>query len=141
MSDNGHKTINLPANITIRDLAQAINASPIEVIKTLMANGVMANINQQIDFDTAAIVVAEMGFEATLETPEIHEDESAGEIPLWRRVIAGEDPSLLGQETACCHNPGPCRSWKNHLTGCHPPYQCGRRRSRWYHPTHWRLSG
>ena len=38
MSDNGHKTINLPAIITIRDLAQAIDASPIEVIKTLMAD-------------------------------------------------------------------------------------------------------
>ncbi len=97
MSDNGHKTIKLPANIAIRDLAQAINASPIEVIKTLMANGVMATINQQIDFDTAAIVVAEMGFDATLETTDVHEDENVGEIPLWRQVIAGEDPSLLVQ--------------------------------------------
>ena len=97
MSDNGHKTIKLPANIAIRDLAQAINASPIEVIKTLMANGVMATINQQIDFDTAAIVVAEMGFDATLETTDVREDENVGEIPLWRQVIAGEDPSLLVQ--------------------------------------------
>ena len=46
-----------------------MQTSPIEVIKTLMANGVMANINQQIDFDTAAIVASEMGYEATLETP------------------------------------------------------------------------
>jgi translation initiation factor IF-2 len=70
MSDNGHntKTIELPANITVRELAQIIQTSPIEVIKTLMANGVMANINQQIDFDTAAIVASEMGYEATLET-------------------------------------------------------------------------
>src|SRR5512137_1544342 len=99
MSENGRNlnTIELPQSITVRDLARTINSSPIEIIKTLMANGVMANINQQIDFDTAAIVVAEMGFEATLETPEIHEDESLGEIPLWRRVIAGEDPSLLVQ--------------------------------------------
>jgi translation initiation factor IF-2 len=97
MSDNGHQTIKLPANIAIRDLALAINASPIEIIKTLMSNGVMATINQQIDFDTAAIVAAEMGFEATLETPDVQEDESTGEIPLWRRVIAGEDPSLLVQ--------------------------------------------
>ncbi len=43
-----------------------------------MANGVMANINQQIDFDTAAIVAAEMGYEAALETPEeeIEEDQA-----------------------------------------------------------------
>jgi len=72
-----------------------MDASPIEIIKTLMANGVMANINQQIDFDTAAIVAAEMGYEVTLETPEADEEEDQGEIPLWRRVIEEEDPAEL----------------------------------------------
>src|SRR3990172_6195755 len=97
MSDNGHdtKTIELPASISVRDLAQNIDASPIEVIKTLMANGVMANINQLIDYDTAAIVAAEMGYEATLESPELITEEDIGEIPLWRRIIADEDPSQL----------------------------------------------
>jgi translation initiation factor IF-2 len=95
MSENGHKTIELPPNITVRDLAQAINASPIEVIKALMANGVMANINQLIDFDTAAVVASEMGYEATLETPDLAKSEEIGEIPLWRRLIAGEDPKNL----------------------------------------------
>lgn len=95
MGDNGHqKTIELPATITVRELAQSIQASPIEVIKTLMANGVMANINQQIDFDTAAIVAAEMGFEANLEAPP-EKEEQAGEIPLWRQLIADEDQSSL----------------------------------------------
>ncbi len=97
MSDNGHstKTIELPANITVRELAQIIQSSPIEVIKTLMANGVMANINQQIDFDTAAIVASEMGYEATLETPEVVQEEEEGEIPLWRRQIADESSDNL----------------------------------------------
>jgi translation initiation factor IF-2 len=97
MSDNGHneKTIELPASITVRELAQSIQSSPIEVIKTLMANGVMANINQQIDFDTAAIVAAEMGYEATLEATELNTEEDQGEIPLWRRVIATEPADML----------------------------------------------
>jgi translation initiation factor IF-2 len=97
MSDNGHneKTIELPASITVRELAQSIKSSPIEVIKTLMANGVMANINQQIDFDTAAIVAAEMGYEATLEAAELVTEEDQGEIPLWRRVIANEPADKL----------------------------------------------
>jgi translation initiation factor IF-2 len=96
MSDNGRRTKNiiLPPTITVRDLAQAIQSSPIDIIKSLMANGVMANINQQIDFDTAAIVAAEMGYEAALETPE-EEIEETGEVPLWRRTIAGEDPKEL----------------------------------------------
>lgn len=96
MGDNGHnKSIELPASITVRELAESIQASPIEVIKTLMANGVMANINQQIDFDTAAIVAAEMGYDATLEALEAETEDEIGEIPLWRRVIADEDPSEL----------------------------------------------
>ena len=96
MGDNGHnKSIELPASITVRELAESIEASPIEVIKTLMANGVMANINQQIDFDTAAIVAAEMGYDATLEAAEAGAEDEIGEIPLWRRVIADEDPSDL----------------------------------------------
>jgi translation initiation factor IF-2 len=97
MSDNGHKmkSIELPATISVRELAYAIQSSPIEVIKNLMHNGVMANINQQIDFDTAAIVASEMGYEATLETPDNAVEEDFGEIPLWRRQIADENPKDL----------------------------------------------
>lgn len=96
MSENGrNKTIELPPTITVRELAKSIEASPIEVIKTLMANGVMANINQQIDFDTAAIVAAEMGYEAVLETPQTAGEEDTGEIPLWRKLIADEESQNL----------------------------------------------
>jgi len=93
MSNNGNK-IELPASIVIRDLAQKIEKSPIDLIKKLMSNGVMATINQAVDFDTAAIVVAEYGFEAT---PEVVEElvVETGEVPLWRRMIAGEDEEQL----------------------------------------------
>ena len=99
MSDNGHnmKNIELPPIITVRELARAIQSSPIEVIKNLMQNGVMANINQQIDFDTAAVVAAEMGYEATLETQEVEAIEDTSEIPLWRRMIANENPKDLSK--------------------------------------------
>ncbi len=95
MSDNGSKTIELPVSITVRDLAQRMQASPIQVIKILMSNGVMANINQQIDFDTAAVVASEMGFEAKAEVYEIVEEKESGEIPLWRQLIAKEKPESL----------------------------------------------
>jgi translation initiation factor IF-2 len=93
MSNNGNK-IELPASIVIRDLAQKIEKSPIDLIKKLMSNGVMATINQAVDFDTAAIVVAEYGFEAI---PEVVEEAvvETGEVPLWRRMIAGEDETRL----------------------------------------------
>ena len=50
------QAILLPEYVTVRELADIIGASPIEVMKRLIANGIMASINQQIDFDTAAIV-------------------------------------------------------------------------------------
>jgi len=93
MSSNGNK-LELPASIVVRDLAQKLEKSPIDLIKKLMSNGVMATINQAVDFDTAAIVVAEYGFEAV---PEVVEEVAVeiGEVPLWRQRIAGEDESQL----------------------------------------------
>jgi translation initiation factor IF-2 len=87
--------IELPSSIVIRDLAQKIEKSPIDLIKKLMTNGVMATINQAVDFDTAAIVVGEYGFEAVAEVVEEEEKKEAGEVPLWRQMIAGEDDSQL----------------------------------------------
>lgn len=95
MSENGRKKIDLPASITVRELATLIQSSPIQVIKILMTNGVMANINQQVDFDTAAIVASEMGFDAAMETIEEEKVAETGEVPLWRRVIASEDSKNL----------------------------------------------
>ena len=94
MSNNGNK-IELPASIVIRDLAQKIEKSPIDIIKKLMTNGVMATINQAVDFDTAAIVVAEYGFDAIPEAVQEEVKEETGSVPLWRQMIAGEDLSLL----------------------------------------------
>ncbi len=95
MSDNGHKKIIIPASLSVRELAQHMEISPIQLIKNLMTNGVMASINQQIDYDTAAIVAAEMGFDASLETQEAPQEKEVGEIPLWRKVIADEADDAL----------------------------------------------
>ena len=95
MSNNGRKKIELPAGITVRDLAQRIEASPIQIIKILMSVGVMANINQQIDYDTAAVVASEMGYDANMENIEEEVLPETGEVPLWRQLIAKEDPKQL----------------------------------------------
>jgi translation initiation factor IF-2 len=95
MSETKQTAIILPASITVRDLAKAIDTSPIQIIKILMANGVMANINQQIDYDTAAIVASECGYESSLEIPEEETTLEIGEIPHWRQVISDEDPAKL----------------------------------------------
>jgi len=59
--------IEVPEVISVKDLASLMDLSPIDVIKKLIENGVMANINQNIDFDTAAVVAADLGFEVREE--------------------------------------------------------------------------
>lgn len=56
------ETVFLPDLITVRDFAETLNMSVTQIITELMKNGILANQNQNIDFDTAAILVEEMGF-------------------------------------------------------------------------------
>ena len=54
-------TVKIPEEITVGELASRMKKTAGEVIKLLMKNGVMAGINQTIDFDTAEYVATEMG--------------------------------------------------------------------------------
>ncbi|WP_353845909.1 translation initiation factor IF-2 [Thermomicrobium sp.] len=67
--------------MTVGELAEAIGVSAVELIKALIRRGVMANINQQIDFETAAKVAADFGVELVERTPEVvHQEKSLAEI-------------------------------------------------------------
>ena len=78
------KTIGIPATVVVRDLAELLNTSAIEVIKELMKNGVMAAINQSVDYDAAAKVASGLEYEPhpqaeekiTVKRKEIEEDAS-----------------------------------------------------------------
>ena len=63
MTANPNTAVEIPAALTVKELADLLAVTPVEVIKRLMTNGVMASINQSIDFDTAAIVAVELGFD------------------------------------------------------------------------------
>ena len=54
-------TVKIPEEITVGELASRMKKTAGEVIKLLMQNGIMAGINQPIDFDTAEFVATEMG--------------------------------------------------------------------------------
>ena len=96
MSTNGKKVVEVPSVLTVRDLANLVKVSPINVIKELMNNGIMANINQQLDYDTAAIVLTELGFEPREERPiETAAAPPATPATLWQRLYAEEDPQKL----------------------------------------------
>jgi translation initiation factor IF-2 len=95
------KVVSIPDKVTVRDLADLLDASPIEVMKLLISSGVMANINQTIDYDTAAVVATDLGFEIQQELPpEVEEAPPPAvptipeEVPL-RDMYAQEAPEDL----------------------------------------------
>ena len=83
---NGARTVPIPRVLTVKELGELLGISPVEVIKDLMKNGVMASINQNIDFETAAIVAHDLGFE-----PEEAETEETEEAALADRPKAGDE--------------------------------------------------
>ena len=86
----------LPETITVRDMSEMMGMSPIDVIKELMNNGIMANINQVIDFDTAAIIAEELGFTVTEEKPPEVEKEDQEVTKTLRQILCETaDPSQL----------------------------------------------
>ncbi|MFR1518770.1 MAG: translation initiation factor IF-2 [Clostridia bacterium] len=65
--------VTLPESMTVKDFAEKIKKTSAEVIKKLMLMGVMANQNQVIDFDTAALIASE--FKITAEQEVVVTDE------------------------------------------------------------------
>lgn len=88
-------SIEIPEFITVRDLSEALGTSAIDVIKELMNLGVMATINQQLDFETAAVVAEELGFAAHLPQAEEPEEQAEETQPLMAQILADEAPEDL----------------------------------------------
>jgi translation initiation factor IF-2 len=102
IAPNGDRRVVLPPSLSVKDLAEKLSVSPVEVIKKLMASNIMATINQVIDFGTAEIVADEFGY--TVE-PVASEDVVATEGAEGEAVVttsrlelfsvANEDPRKL----------------------------------------------
>ncbi len=82
-SNSTSKQISIPAVIRVSDLATLLNQPITEVIRYLLKNGILATINDNIDFETAAIVADDFGFEAVASNEaekQQERDEETGEI-------------------------------------------------------------
>ncbi len=55
------KTIQIAGSITVDELSKALGLSVTELIGTLFKNGIVATINQRLDFETASIIIDELG--------------------------------------------------------------------------------
>ena len=83
------EALEIPAAVTVHDLASLIGVDPIEVIKQLMRNGYMMTINDAAEHETASLVAGSFGFPVK---PPSEEESAPGSV-----VISpdDEDPALL----------------------------------------------
>jgi translation initiation factor IF-2 len=88
----------VPEHITVRELAEKMRRSPIDVIKTLMNYGMMVPITESIDFGTAVVIGEELGITVRPEVapePEIVAVEAEAPRTLRQRIMADENPDTL----------------------------------------------
>lgn len=86
------KIIKLPSFIKVRDFAELLKLPVTNVIKTLIKNGVMATINEEVDFETASIVAQDLGFEVGTEADETVKEYGLGFL---QEILNNEKPENL----------------------------------------------
>jgi len=98
--------VELPASLTVKDLADLLGVNPADVIRELIKSGIFANINQGIDRETAALVAEELGYEvaepAAAGVPAAAEGQptEAAPAPAAKEQLFEEDDPHLMQPRA-----------------------------------------
>ncbi len=89
------KTIEIPKVITVRDFAAKMGLPLNLVIAELMKNGILASINERIDFETASIVAEDLGYGVTREAEKDHQVEGSMSADELKTMLGAEDAALL----------------------------------------------
>jgi translation initiation factor IF-2 len=93
--------VELPASLTVKDLADLLGVNPADVIRELIKSGIFANINQGIDRETASLVAEELGYEiaesaaAAASTDGGQAEATPVSAATKERLFEEDDPSLL----------------------------------------------
>jgi translation initiation factor IF-2 len=77
--------------MTVREFSEATGVGASEILKALLKGGVIANINQQIDYETAGVIAADFGIETLEHVPE----QLAGIVDNIKNVLAAESSDDL----------------------------------------------
>ena len=91
-----NKKIELPKVVTVRDFAATLGLPVNIVIGELMKNGILASLNERIDYDTASIVAEDLGFEVGVKKEDDKADEVSGmSADKLKEVMSGEGEENL----------------------------------------------
>lgn len=80
--------VEVPSVLTVREFAESLKLPVTQVISKLVQNGVMATINESIDFDTMAIIADELGFALKLQS----EEKPAEKTQAIKKHLIGRPP-------------------------------------------------
>jgi len=85
--------VEIPNIISVKEFSEKCGLSVSDVMANLLKNGIMATINQKIDFDTAAVIASDLGVEVKMKEKEVTSEELfTGDI---KTLLHEEDKSLL----------------------------------------------
>jgi len=85
------KSVEIPHNVSVRQLSEMLKVTVVDIIKQLMRNGIMANINQVIDFEVAEKIAAFYGYKAQLKTQTVRKSASViSEIKRQQQLLTTE---------------------------------------------------
>ena len=88
--------VRLPHIMTVRDFSVLLNIPVTKVIQTLMNNGILAAMNEKIDFDSASIIAEDLGFIPEHETGETIEEAASG-IDIIKDLMEREKDALVSR--------------------------------------------
>ncbi|MFZ6015004.1 MAG: translation initiation factor IF-2 [Patescibacteria group bacterium] len=94
-SDAPKKRISLPSIIVVRELAGKLNLPVTRVIQELMRAGILASQNERLDFETAAIIAEELGYEASPEEGAKSTGESNASEDRLHEILTKEDAEKM----------------------------------------------
>jgi translation initiation factor IF-2 len=89
------RAIELPRMMTVEDLATQLELRPAQVIQALIKSGIFATMNQVIDYDTAAIVATDLGYEVSEAAAPTEQAAQAAEADGQADEVEEEDPASL----------------------------------------------
>ena len=80
----------LPETMTVQYLSEILNHNPIDVIKQLMRNGIMASMNQVVDYQVATLVTTALGIRTTMAEP-----PTAAKEPKTASAVKDDEADLM----------------------------------------------
>lgn len=95
LPDAERKPVTLPSVMTVRDFASVMDLPVPRVMQELMKNGILAAINERIDFDTASILAEDLGYKAIREDGASVEEDVEGLEKIRGRVEGEHQDNLV----------------------------------------------